>query len=62
VQLVDTSVWAQKQNPGVKPWFDAAMIRGEIAVCDQIALEILAGATNRKLYSGIRWIATPGSL
>jgi predicted nucleic acid-binding protein len=54
VQLVDTSVWAQKQNPQIKPWFDAVLVQGEICMCHQVALEILAGATSRVLYERIR--------
>jgi predicted nucleic acid-binding protein len=41
MDLVDTSVWAQKRNPLIAQWFDAALIRNEIALCDQILLELL---------------------
>jgi predicted nucleic acid-binding protein len=54
VELVDTSVWAQKENPRIKPWFDEALVRGDLAICDQIALEILAGATSPTLYRDTR--------
>lgn len=54
MELVDTSVWAQKANPRVKPWFDTALVRGELAICDQIALEILAGTTSPALYRETR--------
>lgn len=51
---MDTSVWAQKQNARIKRWFDAALVQGELAICDQIALEILAGATSPALYRETR--------
>jgi predicted nucleic acid-binding protein len=41
MELVDTSVWAQRRNPAVGPWFDAALLRNQIALCDQILLELL---------------------
>jgi hypothetical protein len=41
MELIDTSVWAQKRNPVIAPWFDAALIRNEIALCYQILLERL---------------------
>lgn len=54
MELVDTSVWAQKANAHIKAWFDDALVQGELAICDQIALEILAGATSPALYRATR--------
>lgn len=68
MELVDTSVWAQKENTRIKPWFDVALVNGELAICDQIALEILAGATSPRLYrqtrndlQGVPWLRMDGS-
>jgi predicted nucleic acid-binding protein len=54
VELVDTSIWAQKENPRIRQWFIDTLVLGELAVCDQIILEILAGATNPELYRRTR--------
>lgn len=40
VELADTSVWARLGKPGLE-WFAPAVEDGRIAVCDQVALEIL---------------------
>lgn len=68
MELVDTSVWAQKENSRIKPWFDVALVQGELVICDQIALEILAGATSPTLYRetgddlrGVTWLRMDAS-
>lgn len=44
MELADTSVWARKEKPAVREWFQAALEAAEIAVCDVVALEILHSA------------------
>jgi predicted nucleic acid-binding protein len=39
-QLADTSVWARIAKPPLA-WFAAAVEEGRIAVCDQVAMEVL---------------------
>jgi len=50
VELADTSVWARKNHPAVRPWFEAAIVAGEIAVCDMVALELLHYASTHAIY------------
>ena len=40
VELADTSVWARLGHPALA-WFAAAVEDGLIAVCDQVAMEVL---------------------
>jgi predicted nucleic acid-binding protein len=40
VELADTSVWARIGKPAMA-WFAAAVEEGLIAVCDQVAMEVL---------------------
>jgi predicted nucleic acid-binding protein len=40
LELADTSVWARIGKPAVA-WFAAAVEDGVIAVCDQVAMEVL---------------------
>jgi predicted nucleic acid-binding protein len=63
VELVDTSVWAQRKNRQIRDWFVTALVEGNVAVCDMVALEILAGATTHRLYvetvedlNGVPWL------
>jgi predicted nucleic acid-binding protein len=63
VELFDTSVWAWRGNSRVAAWFDAALLTGELAVCEMVLLEILSGAPNRRwyeqmreLFSGVTWV------
>jgi predicted nucleic acid-binding protein len=53
VELVDTSVWAQKQHASIRDWFNAALIDGELVICDMVALEILQGAGSPALFAQI---------
>lgn len=39
-ELADTSVWARITRPGLE-WFRTAIEDGRIAVCDQVAMELL---------------------
>lgn len=41
VELADTSVWTRQRNRQIGPWFNSAILAGEIAICDMVALEIL---------------------
>jgi predicted nucleic acid-binding protein len=43
VELVDTSVWARKDKPGLE-WFGTALEDGRIAVCDMVVMELLWSA------------------
>jgi predicted nucleic acid-binding protein len=43
LELADTSVWARSGKPGME-WFAPALEDGRIAVCDQVAMEILWSA------------------
>lgn len=45
-ELVDTSVWVRRRHPEVRPWFDRALTAREIAICDQVRLELLHSARN----------------
>ncbi|HEU4671582.1 MAG TPA: PIN domain-containing protein [Candidatus Limnocylindrales bacterium] len=42
-ELADTSVWARSGKPGLE-WFAPAIEEGRIAVCDQVAMELLWSA------------------
>ncbi len=42
-ELADTSVWARSRKPGLE-WFAPAVEDGRIAVCDQVAMEVLWSA------------------
>jgi predicted nucleic acid-binding protein len=51
VELADTSVWARKSHPAVREWFEAAVIAGDIAVCDMVALELLHSAPRPDIFA-----------
>ncbi len=42
-ELADTSVWARSARPGLE-WFAVAVEDGWVAVCDQVAMELLWSA------------------
>lgn len=42
-ELAHTSVWARSGTPGLE-WFGQALEDGTIAVCDQVAMEVLWSA------------------
>jgi predicted nucleic acid-binding protein len=42
-ELADTSAWARSRKPGLE-WFAPALEDGRIAVCDQVAMEVLWSA------------------
>jgi len=44
MELVDTSVWARQNHLLIKGWWREQMLAGEIAICDQIKLELLHSA------------------
>ena len=54
LELFDTSVWAWRSRPQVESWFSAALLDGQLAVCELVALEILSGAPNRAWYERTR--------
>jgi len=44
MELADTTAWSwsrRKAYPELREWFDAALIEGEIAICDMVRLELL---------------------
>ena len=43
IELADTSVWARNGKPGLE-WFAEAIEDGRVAVCDQVAMELLWSA------------------
>ena len=51
MELADTSVWACKRHPAVREWFEAAVIAGDIAVCDMVALELLHSASRPDVFA-----------
>jgi predicted nucleic acid-binding protein len=51
VELADTSVWARKRHPAVREWFEAAVIAGDIAMCDMVALELLYSASRPDVFA-----------
>jgi predicted nucleic acid-binding protein len=53
-ELVDTSVWVRRRHPHVKPWFDRALTAREVAVCDQVRLELLHSARNLGEFQALR--------
>lgn len=54
MQLFDTSVWAWRGNAEVEAWFGPALLAGDLAICEMVALEILSGAPNREWYRRTR--------
>ena len=51
MELADTSVWARKRHPALREWFEAAVIAGDIAVCDMVALELLRSASRPDVFA-----------
>ena len=58
MELVDTSVWAQRRNPAVAPWFDAALLRDQITLCDQILLELLMYPVRSEDFDRLAYVLT----
>jgi predicted nucleic acid-binding protein len=54
IELVDTSVWAARRRPQVQKWFERQLLAREIAVCDQVRLELLHSARNVAEFRTIR--------
>ena len=48
--LVDTSAWKKNKHARVKPWFDQAALNGEIAICDQVVMELFYEPTRAADY------------
>lgn len=53
-ELLDTSVWATRRRPQVRTWFENQLLSQEIAVCDQVRLELLHSARNLEEFQTIR--------
>jgi predicted nucleic acid-binding protein len=47
LELADTSVWARIARPGMG-WFGTAVEDGLVAVCDQVAMEVLYSARDER--------------
>lgn len=54
IELVDTSVWAARRRPQVRPWFEEQLLSRQIAICDQVRLELLHSARNLTEFRAIR--------
>ena len=54
IELLDTSVWAARRRPEVRKWFEDHLLAREIAVCDQVRLELLHSARNVSEFRTIR--------
>ena len=68
MELADTSVWARKRHPAVREWFEAAVIAGDIAMCDIVALELLYSASRPDVFArteealkGMPWLRMDGA-
>ncbi len=53
-ELADTSVWARRHLPAVRPWFIAQLLLDELAVTDMVKLEILHSARNAREFDELR--------
>jgi predicted nucleic acid-binding protein len=54
VQLADTSAWGwsrRRDQPALREWFDRRLIRGTIATCDMVRLELLRVARNHAEFT-----------
>lgn len=50
--LADTSAWIwsrRRDYPQLRKWFDQQLEAGELAICDQVRLELLAGEHSPQL-------------
>lgn len=54
IELLDTSVWAARRRPQVQRWFESKVLAREIAVCDQVRLELLHSARTVAEFRTIR--------
>jgi predicted nucleic acid-binding protein len=54
IELIDTSVWAARRRPQVQKWFERQLLAREIAVCDQVRLELLHSARSLTEFRVIR--------
>jgi predicted nucleic acid-binding protein len=54
MELVDTSVWIRQNDPRISEWWRQQMLAGEIAICDQVKLELLHSARNHSEFRSKR--------
>lgn len=54
MELLDTSVWAARRRPQIQKWFERELLSREIAVCDQVRMELLHSARNLDEFRAIR--------
>lgn len=64
-ELADTSVWARRRHPEVAPWWERALLAGDLGICEMVMLELLHSArtgqemrTLRRDLSGLSQHAT----
>ena len=56
-ELVDTTVLIlARRNERVRTWMSQAVIRNDVALCDQIVLEYLRGARNPQEFSAFELV------
>ena len=48
--LADTSVWNRNRHPAIRSRWEELILRDEIVVCDQVALEVLFSAQSATEY------------
>lgn len=56
-ELADTSAWVwsrKRAYPELRQAFDAALVDGELAICDMVRLELLQTARNADEFAEIR--------
>ena len=62
MEIADTSAWARRRDPRVRPWFDRVAELREIAVCDVVVLELLARVARKDYkraaddFEGFPWV------
>jgi predicted nucleic acid-binding protein len=53
-ELVDTSVWVYRRHPSIEPWFDQRLLTRQLAICEQVRLELLYAARNVAEFQVLR--------
>jgi predicted nucleic acid-binding protein len=53
-ELVDTSVWVYRRHPSIGPWFDQQLLTRQLAICEQVRLELLYAARNVAEFQVLR--------
>jgi predicted nucleic acid-binding protein len=53
-ELVDTSVWVYRRHPTIAPWFDQQLLTRQLAICEQVRLDLLYAARNVAEFQVLR--------